>query len=42
MTDLKAMMFILGGVVVVMCAVFYGFLFLIDLDGVPTMVPRKS
>lgn len=39
MTDFKAMMCILGGVFIVMCAVFYGFLFLISPEATPTFVP---
>jgi hypothetical protein len=39
MTDFKAMMCILGGVFVLMCVVFYGFLFLIYPEGTSTFVP---
>jgi hypothetical protein len=39
MTDFKAMMCMFGGAFVVMCAILYGFLFLIYPDGVPTFVP---
>ncbi len=36
MTDFKAMLCILGGVIAMMCAVFYGFLFLIYPNGANT------
>jgi hypothetical protein len=36
MTDFKAMLCILGGVIAMMCAVFYGFLFLIYPNGATT------
>lgn len=39
MTDFKAMMCILGGVVLVMCAIFYGFLFFIYPDATPVFMP---
>jgi len=39
MTDFKAMMCILTGVALVMCFVFYGFLFMIYPDGPKTFVP---
>lgn len=39
MTDLKALMCILGGVVLMMCVVLYSFLFLIYPDGPKTSVP---
>lgn len=39
MTNFKVMMCIFGGAFVVVCAVFYGFLFIIDPVGVPIFVP---
>jgi hypothetical protein len=36
MTDFKAMMFIIGGVALLMCAIFYGFLFYIYPEGATT------
>ena len=33
MTDFKAMLCIIGGVALVMCAIFYGFLFYIYPEG---------
>lgn len=39
MSDFKAMMCILGGVVVVMCVIFYGFLFFIYPEATPVFVP---
>lgn len=39
MTDVKALICILGGVFAVMCIVFYGFLFLIHPEGVPAFIP---
>lgn len=39
MSDFKAMMCILGSVVLVMCVIFYGFLFYIYPEATPVFVP---
>lgn len=39
MSDFKAMMCILGSVVVVMCAIFYSFLFFIYPESTTVFVP---
>lgn len=41
MSDFKALMCILVGVALVMCAIFYGFLFYIYPDATSTFAPTK-
>lgn len=42
MSDFKALLCILGVAVVFICVVLYGFLFMINRDGVPAFAPPLS
>lgn len=42
MSDFKAMMCILGVALIFICVVLYGFLFMIERNGVPAFPPPVS